>query len=156
MHHSECCEEYCKSNLGMQVFPQWLHAPILLSTPHDVHRQNVCKHPVQALQQVCPDIQFQFWVVVHLPYEDKRGGAWGSVPHVSAKKVISPLIVMDGLKEQTLGKFCQKRWAAGCGKKTIEPYSPWQNAVLIKRRVGSYSSPTPPNFGTISRNMRPM
>ncbi len=46
-----------------------------------------------------------------------------------------PLLkVMDGLKEQTLGQFCQELQDAGCEKKTKEPYSLWQNSAkwLIK------------------------
>ncbi len=42
---------------------------------------------------------------------------------------VPSLMVMDGSKEQTLGKFHQKLQDAGCEKKTTEPYSPWQNAA---------------------------
>ncbi len=42
-------------------------------------------------------------------------------------------MVMDGLKAQTLGKFCQKLQDACCEKKTREPYSPWKNAA--KRKI---------------------
>ncbi len=38
------------------------------------------------------------------------------------------LLIMDGSKEHTLGKFCQKPQDAGCEKKTTESFSPWQNA----------------------------
>ncbi len=38
-------------------------------------------------------------------------------------------MIMDGLKEQTLGKFCQKLVDAHCQLKHTEPYFPWQNAV---------------------------
>ncbi len=42
-------------------------------------------------------------------------------------------MVMDGLKEQTLGKFCRKLVDAHCQLKQTEPYSPWQNAA--KREI---------------------
>ncbi len=38
-------------------------------------------------------------------------------------------MVMDGSKEQTLGKFCLKLVDAHCQLKQTEPYSPWQNAA---------------------------
>ncbi len=41
-------------------------------------------------------------------------------------------MVMDGLKEQTLGKFYQKLQDAGCERKITEPFSPWQNAPKCK------------------------
>ncbi len=39
------------------------------------------------------------------------------------------LLVMDGSKEQTLGKFHQNFRDAGCKRKITEPFSPWQNAA---------------------------
>ncbi len=42
---------------------------------------------------------------------------------------VPPLMVMDGSKEQTLGKFCQKLCDTGCKRKITEPFSPWQNAA---------------------------
>ncbi len=42
---------------------------------------------------------------------------------------IPPSMVMDGSKEQTLGKFCWKLVDAHCQLKQTEPYSPWQNAA---------------------------
>ncbi len=39
---------------------------------------------------------------------------------------------IDSSKEQTLGKFCQKLWDAGCEQKSTEPYSPWHNAIEHK------------------------
>ncbi len=38
-------------------------------------------------------------------------------------------LVMDGLKEQTLGKFCRKLVNVHCQLKKTELYSPWQNAT---------------------------
>ncbi len=61
-------------------------------------------------------------------YEDKS----------EARKVLSlifqhegvpPSMVMDGSKEQTLGKFCWKLVDAHCQLKQTGPYSPWQNAA---------------------------
>ena len=49
---------------------------------------------------------------------------------------IPPVIVMDGSKEQTLGKFQRKPGTAMviCIKWT-EPYSPWQNAASWGRNL---------------------
>ncbi len=76
---------------------------------------------------------------------------------------VPPLMVMDGSKEQTLGKFCQKLCDAGCEKRTIEPYSHWQNAAEQeieeprKVLVGSYSLPTcPGDSAMIVWNMKPL
>ncbi len=38
-------------------------------------------------------------------------------------------MVMDGSKEQTLSKFCQKLVDAHCQLRQTEPYSPWKNAA---------------------------
>ncbi len=42
---------------------------------------------------------------------------------------IPPSMVMDGSKEQTLGKFRRKLVDAHCQLKQTKPYSPWQNAA---------------------------
>ncbi len=42
---------------------------------------------------------------------------------------VSIPMVMDGSKEQTLGKFLQKLVDDHCQLKQTEPYSPWQNAA---------------------------
>ena len=48
-------------------------------------------------------------------------------------------MVMDGSKEQTLGKFATKCRQAGCHVKQTEPYSPWSNSceVAIKECKGA-------------------
>jgi hypothetical protein len=38
-------------------------------------------------------------------------------------------MIMDGSKEQTLGRFKKKCQDADCHIKQTEPYSPWQNAA---------------------------
>jgi hypothetical protein len=38
-------------------------------------------------------------------------------------------MVMDGSKEQLLGKFCHRCRQAGLYIKQTEPYTPWSNAV---------------------------
>ncbi len=38
-------------------------------------------------------------------------------------------MIMDGSKEQTLGRFKKKCQDADCPIKQTEPYSPWQNAA---------------------------
>ncbi len=42
---------------------------------------------------------------------------------------VPPSMLIDSLKEQTLGKFCQKLVNAHCQLKQTEQYSPWQNAT---------------------------
>jgi hypothetical protein len=42
---------------------------------------------------------------------------------------VLPLIVMDGLKEQTMGQYCVKVRESNCQIKQTEPYSPWKNAA---------------------------
>ncbi len=54
---------------------------------------------------------------------------------------VPPLMVMDSLKEQKLGKFCPKLQDASCEKRTKELYSPWQNAAeqeinVLKKGAG--------------------
>ncbi len=46
---------------------------------------------------------------------------------------IPPSMLIDGSKEQTLGKFCWKLVDVRCQLKQTEPYSPWQNAA--KREI---------------------
>ncbi len=38
-------------------------------------------------------------------------------------------MMMDGSKEQTLGKFCRKLVDAHCQLKQTKLYSPWKNAA---------------------------
>jgi len=40
-----------------------------------------------------------------------------------------PKMIMDGYKEQTLGRFKKKCQDADCRIKQTEPFSPWQNAT---------------------------
>ena len=42
---------------------------------------------------------------------------------------VPPEMVMDGPKEQNIGKFNHKLSVACCYKHHTEPYSPWSNAV---------------------------
>ena len=54
---------------------------------------------------------------------------------------VPPLIVMDGAKEQTMGKFRCKARQMGIHVKQTEPYSPWQNVAegaicKVKRGAG--------------------
>ena len=42
---------------------------------------------------------------------------------------VPPDMIMDGSKEQTLGRFRDKCQEADCRIKQTEPYSPWQNAA---------------------------
>ncbi len=54
---------------------------------------------------------------------------------------IPPSMVIDGSKEQTLGKFCWKLIDACCQLKQTKPYSPWQNAAereIKELKKGAY------------------
>ncbi len=62
-----------------------------------------------------------------------KGEAHEVLSHMFQRKGVPPLMVMDGSKEQTLGKFCQKFQDSGCERKITEPFSPWQNAA--KRKI---------------------
>ncbi len=42
---------------------------------------------------------------------------------------VPPKMIMDGSKEQTLGRFKKKCQDADCRIKQTKPYSPWQNAA---------------------------
>ncbi len=48
---------------------------------------------------------------------------------------VPPLMVLDGLKEQTLGKFRQKLQDAGCEMENTEPYSPYSLQNAAKREI---------------------
>jgi hypothetical protein len=45
------------------------------------------------------------------------------------REEVPNVMVMDGSKEQLLGKFCHKCWQAGSHIKQTEPYTPWPNAA---------------------------
>ena len=47
---------------------------------------------------------------------------------------VSPAMVMDGSKEQTLGNFHRKLLEADCQKREIEPHSTWLNAAELNIR----------------------
>ena len=57
-----------------------------------------------------------------------RWEAHDALPLMFQHEDVPPLMVMDDLKEQTLGKFCQKFQDASYEQKTTKPYSPWQHA----------------------------
>ncbi len=61
-----------------------------------------------------------------------KGKAHDTLPLMFQHEDVPPLMVMDGSKEQTLGKFCEKLCNASCEKIITESYSPWQNATQLK------------------------
>ena len=67
------------------------------------------------------------WVRVY-PMKTK-GEAHETLSLLFQREGVPPSIVMDGSKEQTLGKFRHKLVDASCQMKQTEPYSPWQNAA---------------------------
>ncbi len=69
-----------------------------------------------------------------------KGDAHKALSLMFQREGIPPSTVMDGLKEQTLGKFCQKFLDVHCQLKQTEPYSPWKNAAereIKKLKKGS-------------------
>ncbi len=52
-----------------------------------------------------------------------KGEAHEALSLMFQREGVPPLMVMDGLKEQTLGKFRQKLRDVGCEQKITEPFS---------------------------------
>ena len=59
----------------------------------------------------------------------KKSDAPDTIDLVFHQDSVSTKMIMDGLKEQTLGRFCKKCQEASVHIKQMEPYSPWQNAA---------------------------
>ena len=56
-----------------------------------------------------------------------KGTAHETLSHLLKQDGCLNYIIMDGSKEQTLGKFKKKVNEADIWVKQIEPYSPWSN-----------------------------
>ena len=72
---------------------------------------------------------------------------------------VPPTMVMDGSKEQTLGKFKKKLQEAQCKMKQTEPHSPWQNAAesAIREPVEKWLElELRSDFGMMPLSLRPM
>ncbi len=67
------------------------------------------------------------WVGVH-PMKTK-GKAHEALSLMFQHEGVLPSMVMDGLKEQTLGRFYLKLVHAHCQLTQTELYSPWQNVA---------------------------
>ncbi len=61
-----------------------------------------------------------------------KEGAHDALFLVFQHEGVPPLMVIDGSKELTLGRFCQKLCNASCKQKTTEPYLPWQNVTEME------------------------
>ena len=61
-----------------------------------------------------------------------KGEAHHSLSLLFLHEGVLKTLIMDGVKEQVMGKFCQKARQADCHIKQTEPYSPWQNAAEAK------------------------
>ncbi len=82
-----------------------------------LHRNNKCT-------QV---FSFNFgWVCVYLK---TKGKAYQALSLMFQHEGIALSLMMDGLKEQTLGKFPWKLVDAHYQLRQTKPYSPWQNAT---------------------------
>jgi ribosomal protein L31E len=59
----------------------------------------------------------------------KKSQAHEALSLLAQRDGVPPVMIMDGSKEQTMGKFRQKAREMGMRIKQTEPYSPWQNAA---------------------------
>jgi hypothetical protein len=72
---------------------------------------------------------------------EKKSNAHELLSLVFQRDGVPQKIIMDGSKEQTMGRFSKKCLDADCRIKQTEPYSPWQNAAesairMLKKAVG--------------------
>jgi hypothetical protein len=58
-----------------------------------------------------------------------KGEAHESLSLLFHRDGVSPMMIFDSSKEQTLGNFKRKLREADCHGRQTEPYSPWQNAT---------------------------
>ena len=58
-----------------------------------------------------------------------KGEVHHSLSFLFLQEGVPKTLIMDGAREQVMGKFRQKAGQADCQVKQTEPYSPWQNAV---------------------------
>ena len=61
----------------------------------------------------------------------KKSCAHEALSLLFKREGVPSTMVMDGSKEQTLGKFATKCRQAGCHVKQTEPYSPWSNSCEV-------------------------
>jgi transposase len=71
----------------------------------------------------------------------KKSDAHFGLSLMAQRDGVPTRIVMDGAREQTMGKFMKKAREMGCHVRQTEPYSPWQNAAEgaireVKRSAG--------------------
>ena len=59
----------------------------------------------------------------------KKGGAYEALSLLFKRYGVPPNMIVDGLKEQTLGDFKRKVAEAGCHLRKMKPEPPWQIAV---------------------------
>ena len=59
----------------------------------------------------------------------KKSDAHETLSLLFAQEGVPSTLVMDGTREQVMGKFVQKARQADCHVKQTELYSPWQNAA---------------------------
>ena len=59
----------------------------------------------------------------------KKSEAHEALSLLHQREGVPNVMVMDGSKEQLLGKFCHKCRQAGSHVKQTEPYTPWSNAA---------------------------
>jgi hypothetical protein len=62
---------------------------------------------------------------------------------------VPPKIIMDGFKEQTMGRFYKKCQDTDCCIKQTELYSPWQNAAksAIRELKKGFRTKNGPRWG---------
>ncbi len=77
----------------------------------------------------CAQVFASDFGLVHVYSMKTKGEAHKALSLMFQCEGMPPSMVMDGLKEQMMGKFCRKLVDAHCQLKQTEPYSPWQNAT---------------------------
>ncbi len=81
----------------------------------------------------CARVFTSDFCLVHVYHMKIKGEAHEALSLMFQREGVLLSLVMDGSKEQTLGKFGWKLVDAHCQLKQTKPYSPWQNAA--KREI---------------------
>ena len=86
----------------------------------------------------------------------KKGDAHEYLSMLFQRDGVLTKVIVDVLKEQTLGVFKRKFAEAGCHLRHMEPESPWQMAeegVICEQKIGSGRKMTKMKFPILSRNI---
>ncbi len=107
-HHSMWHEEHCQHHIDAKILSQPPHALLSRLPPHDVHWYYVCSTMSWRGSKCAQIFKSNFGWSYAYPMKTKSK-AHDALSLVFQHEHVPPLMVMDGLKEQTLGKFWQKQ-----------------------------------------------